>query len=96
VRAKVSPRAAEGYKFEVRFRTTYKWRKNKTEVMQEILDIVRSSFGKYKITKNGKKVHRTHYTVYLGSESDLLMLRMADRENLVFRVYSLSEKRLTD
>jgi hypothetical protein len=91
IRTKVSPRAAEGYLYEVRFKTLFFWRKSRSRAMQDILDTVRCSFGKYKITKNGKNHHRTHYVIYVGSEADLLLLRMTDRENIVFRAYKLSE-----
>lgn len=62
------------------------------EQMNEILEVVRSSFGKYKITRNGKKRHITHYIVHVGSDADLMLLRMTDQRDSVFRIYRLSEK----
>jgi hypothetical protein len=57
--------------------------------MHSILDVVRQGFGKYKISRNGKQRHRGHYIVHVGSEADLMLLRLSDEENLVFRVYKL-------
>ena len=91
IRTKVSPRAAEGYLYEIRFKTVHLWRRSKSQAMLDILETARSSFGKYKINRNGKYFNRTQYVIYVASESDLLILRMVDRENLLFRIYKLAK-----
>lgn len=91
VRQKVSVRANQGFRFEIRLLHTAC-----TEMaLREVLETIRETVPHAKITGYPKTLRRHRWSkrlrpvIYVCSEGDLLMTKMAGLSNDVFRVYEL-------
>lgn len=98
IREKVSPLAGE-FLYEVRFMTDRWPSQLQRSKIEEALAAIRRSSGRYKISNRGlvvrsSGIRKNHHVwhpavVWVANESDLILLKLTDCAEYVFRVYRL-------
>lgn len=96
IRAKTSPYAEDGFRYEVRLRA-YRLFYNQqgllddetSKAQTDLIDMIRRCCGRYKIATTRGKHHTVQHTIYLSSDSDLVLAKLSIDSDEVFRVYEL-------